>query len=278
MKEINLKLVGVLWAGCVFGSIAILPFLFLVQGNVLRSLEVSSSQVVLLQIVQAAVLFGIASFLGFVLAKKVGFTIPILEAWIEKKPKHVLQKAVVSTLIIAIPLGFLAGFLILVIDGTLPLLVQNSLGLSVGPVSFSTSQLQPAAGSISATSITPELWQGFLAAFYGAINEEILMRLFIMSFLVWIISFVIKRKGGKVSPIAVWIAIGGAAMLFGIGHLPFTATITVLSPYIITRALLLNGVGGIIFGWLFWKKGLEAAMVAHFTTDIFLFVILPLTV
>jgi membrane protease YdiL (CAAX protease family) len=102
------------------------------------------------------------------------------------------------------------------------------------------------------------------------------MRLFLMSLLVWIISFAGRKKAVQVSSGVVWTAIVGAAILFGIGHLPFTATITALSPYIIARALLLNGAAGIIFGWLFWKKGLEAAMAAHFTADIFLFVILPL--
>ena len=34
------------------------------------------------------------------------------------------------------------------------------------------------------------------------------------------------------------------------------------------RALLLNGIGGVTFGWLYWKQGLEAAMVAHFTANV----------
>ncbi|MDB4228189.1 CPBP family glutamic-type intramembrane protease [Flavobacteriaceae bacterium] len=27
--------------------------------------------------------------------------------------------------------------------------------------------------------------------------------------------------------------------------------------------MLGNSVGGIIFGWIYWKKGLESAMIAH---------------
>jgi len=37
----------------------------------------------------------------------------------------------------------------------------------------------------------------------------------------------------------------------------------------------LNGIGGIIFGWLYWKKGLESAMISHFSADIVLQVIFP---
>jgi hypothetical protein len=35
----------------------------------------------------------------------------------------------------------------------------------------------------------------------------------------------------------------------------------------------LNGVLGVAFGRLYWKKGLESAMIAHFSADIVLHVI-----
>ena len=40
--------------------------------------------------------------------------------------------------------------------------------------------------------------------------------------------------------------------------------------------MLLNGVGGMLFGWLYWKHGLMAAMLAHFSADIVLHVAVPL--
>jgi membrane protease YdiL (CAAX protease family) len=45
---------------------------------------------------------------------------------------------------------------------------------------------------------------------------------------------------------------------------------------VIVRALLLNGIGGIVFGWLYWKRGLLAAMLAHFSADVVLHVVVPL--
>ncbi|TYR80512.1 CPBP family intramembrane metalloprotease [Priestia megaterium] len=30
----------------------------------------------------------------------------------------------------------------------------------------------------------------------------------------------------------------------------------------------LNGIAGVVFGWLFWKTGLEVAMIAHATVHI----------
>jgi len=73
-----------------------------------------------------------------------------------------------------------------------------------------------------------------------------------------------------------WFGIIASAVLFGLGHLPVTATLTAITPAILARAILLNGVAGVIFGWLYWKKGLGSAMIAHFSADIILHVMFPL--
>ena len=73
-----------------------------------------------------------------------------------------------------------------------------------------------------------------------------------------------------------WLVIVVASVLFGLGHLPTTAQLTTLTPLIIARAIVLNGVAGLAFGYLYWKRGLESAMLAHFSADILLHVLLPL--
>jgi membrane protease YdiL (CAAX protease family) len=40
--------------------------------------------------------------------------------------------------------------------------------------------------------------------------------------------------------------------------------------------VLLNGVGGLVFGWFFCKHGLESAMLAHFGADLVLHALAPL--
>lgn len=50
-------------------------------------------------------------------------------------------------------------------------------------------------------------------------------------------------------------------------HLPATAALVGLTPLLLLRAFLLNSIGGGAFGWLYWKEGLESAMIAHFFTD-----------
>ena len=49
-----------------------------------------------------------------------------------------------------------------------------------------------------------------------------------------------------------------------------------MSVLVISRAIVLNGIGGVAFGWLYWKHGLESAMIAHFSADIVVHVITPL--
>ena len=44
----------------------------------------------------------------------------------------------------------------------------------------------------------------------------------------------------------------------------------------IARAVPLVGVGGVVFGWLYLKRGLLAAMLAHFSADMVLHVAVPL--
>lgn len=72
-----------------------------------------------------------------------------------------------------------------------------------------------------------------------------------------------------------WTAIVISTVLFGLGHLPVTAALTVITPLVVARAIVLNGIGGLVFGWLYWKKGLEYSIVAHFAADIVLLAVLP---
>lgn len=99
-----------------------------------------------------------------------------------------------------------------------------------------------------------------------------------MTFIIWIFSKIKKNTDGKLTNLIIWLAIIVTAILFGIGHLPSAGTITVITPIIVARAIILNGVGGIIFGWLYWKKGLESAMISHFSADTVLHVIFPLAI
>jgi len=108
---------------------------------------------------------------------------------------------------------------------------------------------------------------------YGGITEELMLRWGFMGLLVWIGWKVVNRSKTKPTSGMVWAAIIIAAIVFGLGHLPFLATMVPLTPIIVVRTVLLNAIGGVAFGWLFWQKSLEAAMVAHAFTHVGFFII-----
>src|SRR5262249_40232129 len=119
-------------------------------------------------------------------------------------------------------------------------------------------------------------WKGLLACFYGAIAEEVFCPLFLMTFFVWISSKFKKAPDGRPTIIGLWVSIVLSSILFGLGHLPITGDLIGMSATVAVRAVLLSGVAGTIFGWLYQKYGLESAMISHFSCDITLHVVTPL--
>ena len=108
---------------------------------------------------------------------------------------------------------------------------------------------------------------------YGGITEELLLRWGFMSFLVWLGWLILRRFSSRPPAGVVWVAIAISAILFGIGHLPALAAMVPLTTIIVLRTVLLNAIGGVIFGWLYWRYSLEAAVVAHAFTHVGFFVI-----
>jgi membrane protease YdiL (CAAX protease family) len=60
-----------------------------------------------------------------------------------------------------------------------------------------------------------------------------------------------------------WLAIVVSAVLFGVGHLPALVQAVELTPVLVARTILLNAIAGVIFGWLYWQRSLETAMLSH---------------
>jgi len=106
---------------------------------------------------------------------------------------------------------------------------------------------------------------------YGGIIEELLLRLFLMSLIALVLFkvFVRTKESGSIPSWIFVVSIILSAVIFGLAHLPATAQIIELSTPIIIRAIVLNGVGGIGFGYLYWKIGLSHAIYAHALTHVF---------
>lgn len=71
------------------------------------------------------------------------------------------------------------------------------------------------------------------------------------------------------------VAIIVAALLFGAGHLPLASQLAPLTAAVVVRVLAYNAIAGFVFGWLYWKRGLEHTVLAHFCADLILHVAAP---
>ena len=258
MKTINWKVFFILWVAAILATLAVLPYALELQSGLLDQLPIPLLALIALQTLQTGILFGILILIGLILMRRVGLSTPILDSLTNRESYADKFSAILP---ISIGLGVIASLIIIGLD----VLFQPLLLLELGDKANTLTQTsQPAA------------WKGFLASFYGGIGEEILLRLFVMTLFAWLGSFVSKTSEGKPTSVVVWIANILAAILFGLGHLPALSALAPLTTFVVIRTVILNAVGGIIFGWLYQTHGLESAMIAHFSADIVLHVLLAL--
>ena len=261
-KTFDWKIFFILLAASVVGVVAVIPYSLAIQGSTLSELDlpIPTWLLILLQVLQNTVLFALVIFIGLVAANRVGLGLPILEAKLQGES---IGQRVKAFLLPSILLGILGSALVILLD----ILVFNPLLMT---------ELGDKAALFSQGALQPAAWKGLLASFYGGISEEILLRLGMMSVLVWLGSFISKTKDGLPTSAVLWTANILAAVLFGLGHLPATAALFPITPLVILRAITLNGLIGIAFGYLYFRHGLEAAMLSHFTADIVLHVLMAL--
>ncbi|WP_439027291.1 CPBP family intramembrane glutamic endopeptidase [Haloarchaeobius sp. DT45] len=204
--------------------------------------DVPRSVLLVVTLVQPAVLVLVAAAVGTRLAPAVGFRSYIATA----DTAGAVLDSLRPESRVAIPAGLGAGVLIVVVD--LAFRTMTDFGTTLAP-----------AESVTITSVLASFPLRFL---YGGITEEVLLRWGFMTVLVWLLWRVTGRPE-RPSPTAVWVGIVVAAVVFGAGHLPAVALETTLTATVVVRTLVLNSIGGIVFGWLYWRYSLEAAMLAH---------------
>ena len=123
----------------------------------------------------------------------------------------------------------------------------------------------PEVAADYAKGISPAYFFG--ALLYGGVVEELMMRLFLMSLLIYLLWRISRKKYDK-EHIPEWILISAnvvIALLFAAGHLPATITFFGgLTPLVVFRCFLLNGCFGLIFGRFYRKYGIQYAMLSHF--------------
>lgn len=194
----------------------------------------------LLQGLQSAILLAIAVLVGIFCTRAVGLHSHLIDAWVLRQADPI---AWATELKWSLGLGTAATGLILVLDQLLKPALPEALR--------------------AANQAGPHWLDTITAIFYGGITEELLLRWGVMSLLVWA-GWKVLKLGMMLPSQAIYQgAIVLSAVVFGLLHLPMTATIAPLTSWVILRAILLNGIAGITYGWLFWQYSLEAAMIAH---------------
>lgn len=233
-------------------AVALIPYLQQTMPGAFDKLRIPFPAFVALQAVQAFVLLGLLALLGLRMGHRVGLGSPALHGWVNQRiaPDWRTLKPLQ-----AVAMGVLAGAVIIV------------LGLVLDPMLPTPLHAMPDPGA--GTSAL----HGLLASFFGGISEELQLRLFVMTLLVWLFAVLAKRAP---RPWVYWSAIVIAAVLFGLGHLSAAEKIWGLGEVVIVRTVALNSIGGLVFGWLYWRRGIEMAMLGHFSADIMLHVLMPL--
>lgn len=246
---INWKVFFILLILSLISVICVFPYVLTIQWELIKKIGQPALIIFIAQFIQSIILFSVVIFLGLFFTKKIGLGLPLIEAILNKKDYKIIFKNIL-------------GMSVLIWIGTALIIYILDIFFTFLGATITTHQ-----------NFAP-IWQKLLAAFYGGIAEEIIMRLFLMTFFIWIGTKIFKQN--QRTKIIIIVSIFITAIIFGLWHLPITESLTKLDSLIITRAIVLNGIGWIIFGYLFWKKWLESAIITHFTTDIFLLTVLPL--
>lgn len=231
----RLRLGAVVWAAGMLGVVAMAFFL----PDMARAFGEDPSDVPawfpLAFVAQYGLLVALFSALGAAVSRKLGLRSPVAEAIASGRPVGpALRPQVVP--------GVVGGVL-----GSVLLLLS---------VAFAPDAITALEGQWE-----PPLW---LLVLYGGITEEVLLRWGVMSGFVWLGWRFVQRREGLPKPAIVWSAIVGSSLLFGAGHLPAAAALVgSLSGPVVAYVVLANSVFGLIAGWLYWKRGLSAAVIAH---------------
>jgi len=104
---------------------------------------------------------------------------------------------------------------------------------------------------------------------YGGITEELLLRWGLMTALVWLAWRFLQQRQGPVRAGFVWLAIAVSALLFAAGHLPAASVLLgALDLPVVAFVMGANTAFGLLYGYLYWRYGLESAIIAHGLTHV----------
>ncbi|MBM7652190.1 CPBP family intramembrane glutamic endopeptidase [Neobacillus cucumis] len=242
----HVKLAGFLTILCLVGMLAAIPYLAAVLGGTPAAAKLPLPVGITVTIIQQLIMAFILGWLGFIMGEKLGLDAPIFRRWVTGTGNAQFQKKDVWQALIS---GFVGTLVVIILEMFV---------------------FQPLLPEISSKSHPVPHWAGILTFLQGGVFEEVLVRLFFMTLIVWILYKLFGKTSGR-KVWMYWTGIIAAAILFGVSHLPAAQQIFgFITPILFIRTIVSNGLLGIVFGYLYWKKGLEYAMISHAIGDIIL--------
>jgi hypothetical protein len=100
------------------------------------------------------------------------------------------------------------------------------------------------------------------------------MRLFLFAIVLWLAQMLARRRHPTAA--VFWIANCIVAFLFAAAYLPAAAIFVPLGKLVTLSVLSANGIAGLVFGYLCFYRGLEAAIMAHFIANLVVHFLGPL--
>lgn len=260
-QRFNWRLFWILCGLYFVGSLVMLPLSLTLASSdpSLQGVEVSPYQLTVgIAIAQfiSVVINGTLIAVGLLCADRVGLGSPILAGWLARRPVGGRLKK-------ALGVALVAGVVLPIVE--LVVIVSTRM-LQGKPVAF---------GFFLPPDTFAPTWELFLSAIGAGITEEMFYRLFLLSLFAWVGGLVVRSREGLSWTGVLWVATFLAAFGFGLCHL---STATLDDPFSVGRSLALNGLGGLVFGWLYWAYGLESAMLGHFLADVVIYVVAPIFV
>ena len=243
-RMINWRQIAYIFAGGFLGILSTLPLLPRLIEATGETLSVPMPVVQTVSVIQSSVFLLILVVLGGWLAPQLNLKTPIITATINR---HWEKLDLRPILISALVGGTIGGLLITVFYGVAaPFLpaefIENSATLSL-PI--------------------------YTRLLYGGITEEVLIRWGLMSLLVWLLYRLTQQKGTQVKGYNYIFGIVVSDILFGVGHLPDASLLSpVVTSSFVVYIIIGNTLYGLNAGYLFWKRGLESAILAHMIAHI----------
>jgi hypothetical protein len=197
--------------------------------------------------------------IGLLVAPKIGLGAPYLESWLDGAPRptrpfsSIIPPALFWATVTAIIAFAIDAFFLYALKVTTP------------------------APEIHAR-IAVSWWRTGLASLWAPWAEEIFDRLFLLSLAAWLGMKLFRvSTNGRGRWIALWIANFATALFFGWYHISNEALFVDPVPFIVAlRTVSIVLPVGLAFGWIYIRRGLEAAILSHFIIDVIVHVVRPI--